>query len=618
MLRSDPSEIAAGHLAAGRVAEAKAIYERALRTDPTHVRALCGLGTIALRGGEVSRALELIGHAVAIAPTDGSTVGNLGVVYLAQNKLAEAEDCFRRALDLEPTQPDLHANFASALLVRGDRQTALKAQRRAVELAPESATQRFNLGNMLVALGRPVDAIEVYEATLAIEPDHVGALNNLSILHKQAGRLDEAEALLDEAQLRDPMNPELMANHADILLQRGHRDQALENMRRAAGLAPANASLNLALGTMLLELGRLTEAGQVLSGATRGAPDNPDIALALGRMLRRQGQLDAAQTAVERAVKLSATPGAAGAEAAELLLMRGRYEEGWARLDELARLAPTPIAEPDLREPSDLAGTEIRLIAADAAASLFAARFIPALVRHGVVATVICPPMLAPLMEALSAVTKVVPSEHLDFTALAGDGVPTVLMDNLPRRLRVDPGYPAADAPVFDVRADASPATSDGRPRKVGIWWEGPGPGPDMLQALSGLDGVQTVSLQSGPLRAYAQDALSQFGIIDQGGMINDFRDLAEAILSVDILVTPDGPVAHLAGSLGVETWVLVGRDGSWYWSNGAQPSPWYPTSRTFRQSVDGTWAAALDAARAALVTPDQSATAPSPTGEPA
>ena len=90
MIRSDPAEIAAGHLAAGRVAEARTIYENLLRAEPTHVRALCGLGTIALGGGETARALELIGHAVAIAPTDGKTVGNLGVAYLAQNKLAEA------------------------------------------------------------------------------------------------------------------------------------------------------------------------------------------------------------------------------------------------------------------------------------------------------------------------------------------------------------------------------------------------------------------------------------------------------------------------------------------------------------------------------------------------
>lgn len=602
MIRSDPAEIAAGHLAAGRVAEAKALFENLLRIEPTHVRALCGLGTIALGGGETARALELIGHAVAIAPTDGMTVGNLGVAYLAQNKLAEAENCFRRALDLDPTRPDLHANFANALLARGDLKTAIKAQSRAVELAPDSATQLYNLGNILAASGQSATAGDAYAATLELDPAHVGALNNLSILHKQAGRLDEAAALLDEALLHDPMNPELLANQADILLQHDHPDQALETMRRAVGLAPGNALLRLALGTLLLELGQLAEAGQELAGAMRAAPQNPNIALTLARLLRRQGQLDAAQTAADRAESLSAKPGAAGVLATELLLMRGHYAEAWDRLDRLAAVAEHPLAEPDLDNTADLSGTAIRLIAVDATISVFAARFIPALAARGALLTVIAPPILAPLMATVPGVAEALPLEHLDLAALADDGTPSLLLDALPRRLRATPGDPAIALPVFNVQPAADTATPDTQqPRRVGIWWEGPGPGTALLQTLSGMQGAQLVSLQSGRPRHVARDLLAASGAVDRGETIDDFRDLAAAIRTVDVLIAPDGPVAHLAASLGIETWVLVGRDGSWSWPNEPHPSPWYPTGRAFRQSINGTWNVALAALRTAL-----------------
>lgn len=618
MIRSDPAEIAAGHLAAGRVAEARTIYENLLRAEPTHVRALCGLGTIALGGGETARALELIGHAVAIAPTDGKTVGNLGVAYLAQNKLAEAEDCFRRALDLEPGQPDLHANFATALLARGDQATALKAQSRAVELAPDSAIQRYNLGNLLAATGQTARAAEAYGATLDIDPGHVGALNNLSVLHKQAGNLDEAKALLDEALLHDPMNPELLANRADILLQRGDGGRALETMRRAAGLAPGKPMLRLALGTMLLELGRLSEAGQELATAMRGAPENAEIALALGRLLRRQNQLDGAQAAADRAEKLSGRPGAAGVLATELLLMRGRYDDAWDKLDALEALTPMPVAEPDLGDAAELAGTEIRLVAIDAATSVFATRFIPALAARGAVLTVICPPVLARLFASVPGVARAVPSPDLNLAALREDGVPTLILDALPRRLRVAPDRPATILPSFAIPPEADTTAPDPSIRRVGVWWEGPGPGPGLLEALAGLPTVEIVSLQTGRLRDAAQGLLAGLGAVDRGEAIADFRDLAAAIREVDLLIAPDGPVAHLAGSMDVETWVLVDRDGSWYWPGETRPSPWYPASRSFRQSADGTWSAALAGMRAAMVEAARDPVDGPPIGEPA
>ena len=291
VLRSDPVDIAAGHLSAGRVSEARAIYEQVLRAEPTHARALCGLGAVALRGGEVGRAFDLIGRAAAIAPADGTVAGNLGVVHVARKDLSAAEDCFRRALDLAPDQPGLHANLAMVLLARGDHETALTAQRHAVALAPGSAGQRFNLAVILGVVGRSEAAAAAYEETLAIDPAHAGALANLAVLRKRAGRLDEAEALLDEARLREPMSPEILASHADLLLRRGRRDEGLAEMRRAVGLAPANASVRAALGAMLMEIGLLDEAGREVAAAARRAPDNADLAFVLARLLLRRGRL---------------------------------------------------------------------------------------------------------------------------------------------------------------------------------------------------------------------------------------------------------------------------------------------------------------------------------------
>lgn len=581
-IRSDPVEVAAAHVAAGRVEDAKTVLARVLREQPRHVRALCALGAIALRGGEVARAFELVGHAVAAAPEDAMANGALAVVYQARGELDAAHACLMRALDLDPSIPDLHSNLAGLLMAKGEHERAVEAQSHAIALAPGSAALRFNLGNILAAVGEDAGAEQAYRETLRIEPCHAGALNNLAVLCKRDGRIEPADALLAEARLRQPSSPEVIANEADLLLRQGRPDEAIATIRRAVSLNPANPRLRAAYGAMLLEIGRMAEAGRELTAAMRSDPKSPDIALTLSRLLRRQGNLDGACIAAERAAALRPGPSPASAAAVELLLMRGRFAEAWSRLAAEAMRAAPPFTVADLD--ADLTAVELRLISMDSASGLFATRFIAGLAGRGAVPTVVCPPVLAPLMATVRGVATVVPADALDLRALGADGRPTLLLDSLPWRLRVTPQRPAVRLPVFELGPAADPG-APASPCRIGAWWEGDGPGRALARVLGDIAGVTV--LQSAPAPA------------DPGG-VRDFLDLAHRLRDLDVVIAPDGPVAHLAAGLGVETWVLVGRDGSWYWQNGAAPSPWYPGSRSFRQGLDGSWTEALDAVRAA------------------
>lgn len=586
--RSDPVEVAIAHVSAGRLDDARSVLAQVLRGQPRHVRALCALGAIALRGGEVARAFELVGHAVAAAPDDAMANSALAVVYQAKGELDAAHSCLTRALDLDASIPDLHANLASLLMAMAEPERAVEAQMHAIALAPDSATLRYNLGNILTATGEHAGAEEAFREALRIDPAHAGALNNLAVLCKRDGRLTLAGTLLAEARLRQPSNPELMANEADLLLQQGRPEEAVETIRRAVSLNPVNPRLRAAFGAILLEIGRPAEAGRELAAAMRGDPKSPDIALTLSRLLRRQGNLDGAYIAAERAATLRPGAGPASAQAVELLLMRGRYAEAWSRLAAEAAQATAPFAVPDLQ--ADLAGETLRLVALDSAAALFAARFIAELAARGAVATVVCPPVLAPLLATAKGVAAVRPAAALDLRALGADGAPTLILDTLPWRLRVDPEHPVVDLPVFDLPVfDLPPPAAADRaapPARFGVWWEGDGPGRVLADALGDQAGVTI--LQSAP---------SSPG----GTGVGDFLELAHRIRDLDVMIAPDGPVAHLAAGLGVETWVLVSRDGSWYWPNGTQPSPWYPGSRSVRQALDGSWAGALDTVGTAI-----------------
>jgi hypothetical protein len=216
--------------------------------------------------------------------------------------------------------------------------------------------------------------------------------------------------------------------------------------------------------------------------------------------------------------------------------------------------------------------------------TLFAARFVTGLAARGAVVTVTCPPVLAPLMATLDGVARVEAAEALDLEALAADGRATLLLDTLPWRLRVTPDRPAVRFPIFRLPARPTVATTAARAPRIGVWWEGPGPGSTLPQALAGAAGIDLVPMRSGT-----------------PGGFDDFLALANAVRSVDVMIAPDGPVAHLAAGLAVETWVLVGRDGAWCWPRGERRSGWYPSARSFQQALDGTWTSALQALLAAL-----------------
>ena len=494
-----------------------------LRRRPSNTEALCGLGAILLKRGEPERGFELIAQAVALAPTDAVVMGNLAIAYMVCDKLPEAVDCARRALDLGPDKAGLHAIFAGVLSALDRTAEALEAQRHAVALAPDSADQRFNLGNALLAAGQPAVALAEFEAALDIDPNHAGAINNLALLHKQAGRTDNALALLDRARLQDPLNPRLLANLADVLSQLRRHPEAIEAATRAATLSPKDPRLQLSRAAVLLEAGDLVQAGKLLAAVLRDAPKDAVAAGLLATLMRRQGRLDEAQVAIDHARSFGPGPGALDRLAVELLLMRGRYGDAWALVNGASGNASPPASRLALTGTGGIAGQAIRLVSIDSSAALFAARFLPSLKARGAALTVVCPPVLARLFEALPAVDTVLPMARIELSALLEKGVMVVPLDHLPHLLAVTPETPPAEGRLFDMAPAAAGTTGttgtaaaraavSAISGHVGLWWEGPGPGAALPEAVAGIAGVTIASLQAGPARDHARRSSSRPG----------------------------------------------------------------------------------------------------------
>lgn len=607
--QSDPAEIAARHLNAGRFAAAQALYNDMLARNPSDPRAIGGLGAIALQSGDASRAMALFAEASRIAPRDAQTALNLGVAYQAQGKREEAELCFRRAVELDDTLPSAHGNLAALLAARGEREAAARSLARAIDLAPNSPEFRYNHANLMLSAGAHGAAIRGYEDALALDPDHVASRNNLALALKQTGDLKGAVHHLTEARMREPGHPEIQINLADTLSRLDRHEEAIALARNAATLSPANALLRSGYGVVLMNAGRLDEALRELSAAVKAAPRDPTAPLHMVSLLRRQDRLDAALTAAQRAAGLSERPGVAHLAEGEILLALGRFEEAWSAIDRVAAASPTDGILATPFDPASLSGQRLRVVVLEPSSLFFAARLLPDVARAGVAVEVICPPTLERIAACIPGVATVTARATIDLDALRRADEPLCLANDLPRLLRATPddGPDYGDARPAIVLPDAAAERYRSRLEattgpKVGLWWEsGSGildPNP-LIEAVGGTP----VILQIGAPRRALGDLRRP--AIDLSDAIGDFHDLAAAISLLDGVVTVDGPVAHLAAAMGRRVWVLVGVDRPWVWRGPADRPWWYPSARPILQAPDGSWqsaVAALGAATSAAV----------------
>lgn len=217
------------------------------------------------------------------------------------------------------------------------------------------------------------------------------------------------------------------------------------------------------------------------------------------------------------------------------------------------------------------------------------ARFLPTVARRSSSLTVWAQPPLIPLLETLPDIGRVVPLH---------DGTPEVEYEidleimELGHALRVDSAALAAGVPYFCVPRGATPGSDFGVGvvAGAGSWDLRRRIPPELLEPLSRLPGVSIYSLQPGATVPGAREASAA-----------DFKTVASRVRSLDLVITVDTVMAHLAGALGVPTWTLLHTHADWRWMDGRLDSPWYPSMRLFRQRREGDWTGVIDEVLEAL-----------------
>jgi hypothetical protein len=328
--------------------------------------------------------------------------------------------------------------------------------------------------------------------------------------------------------------------------------------------------------------------------------------------LAEQGRLAEAATCYEQALHLKPDYADAHLNLAYSWFFRGDLEAGWPEYEWRWKRRGFP--QPSFRQPlwdgSSLQGQTILLFAEQGLGdTLQFIRYAPLVRQHGATVIVQCQEPLLRLLATCAGIHRLVP----EGCALPPFDVQAPLL-SLPRILRTTLATIPAKVPYLSVDPGLSThwqrRLSDVEGFKVGIVWQGnPEQARDRRRSvpllaftpLAVIPGVRLVSLQKGAGRAQLPDLADRLGLLDMTDRLKDFADTAALISQLDLVITVDTAVAHLAGALGVPVWLALASSADWRWLLEREDSPWYPSMRLFRQSTWGDWAGVFERLTEAL-----------------
>ena len=480
---------------------------------------------------------------------------------------------------------------------------------------PVAGNRRRLLENARQHLGqrRPLEAAKAYFGVLAEEPDCVEALGQLGSLLFQFKRYGESLECLQKAGRIAPKTPKLNLLMGAVLRELGRLEESAACCRREIRLLPSDADAHYNLGLVLQSLGRAGEAVESFQQAMRLRPGYVDAMVGAGTALRQRGDAEAALDSFERAIDLEPANAKPHWELGTTLLSLGRFERGWKEYEWRWKLKDFTIPPARFKQPlwdgKDLGGRRILLHCEEGFGDIIQFCRYASLVadRNGEV-ILGCPEPVRPVLETIRGVREVVTSRrdlpqfdtHAPLTSLPAIFATT--METVPREipyLRVPPQDPSSPRWVNELPGlkvglvwAGSPTNRNGRNRSLRLDFFGP---------VLDLPGIHWHSLQFGG--AADELAMTAFAvrIADLGRRFTSFGDTAQAIGELDLVISVDTSVAHLAGALGKPVWTLLPFEADWRWMMQREDSPWYPTMRLFRQTSPGDWPGLLERVRREL-----------------
>lgn len=570
------------HLQSGRLAEAELCCQQALTLDEQHPDALHLLGVLCFHAQQPDAAVEWIGRAVQQAPK-AEYLLSFATVLERQGRLEDARPHYSQVLSLRPDDAGLWNHLGNLLWQLGRKDQAALHLQQALKLKPQYWEAAHNCGMLLLELGRHADAVICFDVAEKLNPS--AALYQMrAVCLSAVNRFDEAQADYERSIALDPSLAETHNNLGLLHWRFDRLEQAFACFDRALALRPDFHAVLNNKAVVLLHLQLLDEAFATLHRSLAAAPNDAQTLFYL----------------------------------ATLQLLTGDFERGWPAREARWRLPSVGLVDRGFSQAfwhgdQPLEGKTILLHSDEGLGDAIQfARYVPMVAELG--AKVILE-VEAPIQQLLGGITGVAEcvgrssSPAFDLHCPLGT-LPLAFatrLDTIPLAQGYIPTPPAARVKAWQDRLEDR---LDPRNRfRVGLVWAG---NPDhkndhnrsmalcMLAPLLHCD-VQFVSLQKG-VRDQDRDFLTERSdIVDLTQHLTDFSETAALISCLDLVISVDTSVTHLAGALGAPIWTLVPFNPDWRWLLNRDDSPWYRSMRLFRQPKRADWASVVDDVRREL-----------------
>ncbi|HIK31210.1 MAG TPA: tetratricopeptide repeat protein [Oscillatoriales cyanobacterium M4454_W2019_049] len=503
---------------------------------------------------------------------------------------------------------------------QGQIDRAIACYQKTIALKPTYAAAYYNFGNALYKIGQLEAAIAQYQQAIAIDRNFAEAYNSWGFIQQERGELTEAISLHQTALKIKPQFPEAAYNLGKSFSKQHRLNHAIAAYRHAISLNPHYSDPYVNLGVILRHRGQLDEAIACYQKALKLQPKSAAIYTNLGNVLQEKGQLKEAIFHHQAAISLEPQCPEAHHNLSNTLLLAGELQRGFAEYEwrlQLPQIEHPPAFPQPAWDGFFLHGKTILLYAEQGLGDTIQfVRYAPLVKEKGGNVILRCPASLRQLLETV---------EGIDRLICPGDSLPMfethASLMSLPYLLQTTLETIPCKSPYLSVPIEITSSlqidnfTSKPQPStsnlKVGLVWAGNPSHPNdrhrsttlsQLLKLLEVPNITFYGLQK-VLSVEDYQILKNTPIINLSDRLTNFAATAAIVSQLDLVVTVDTAVAHLAGALGKPVWILLAYIPDWRWMLQREDSPWYPTARLFRQQKRGDWKSAIDLVVAALST---------------
>lgn len=559
--------------------------------------------------GNLDDAEQLYKTVLAKDSGNAGALANLGLIYLQRNDLEKGQKILELSLSNNPFQFDALCNRAGALFLLKRHEEAMVCFDQALAIDSSNADLHFNRGKALKCIGRIEDALQSTDLVLARNSDYLEKFEFLTFraeLFHSLNRYQEALNDLDRAILIEPRRADVhMFNNRGIVLRLlGRNEESLVSHEQAIALEPTFAQAHLNCGVVLRNLGRDHEAMACFNRAIAIKPDYSDAYVYRGNMLSELGLYQESLESQRQALEFEPKFPEARFNCSLLLLILGDYIEGWRLYEKRWETKEFHAARRIFNQPlwlgkENLAGKTILLHAEQGFGDAIQfCRFAGTVKGLGAKVILEVPSRLVSLISTLDG-------NDAPIVVARGDALPYfdyqcplmslpfalgTTLDSIPR----PEGYLAADPALTTEWRDKLGAS--GR-KKIGLVWSGSAQNKNDYKRSLPLEALMPLleldfdfHVLQKEITPNDKELLLRSGAKLHENDQRDFADAAALVALMDLVISVDTAVAHLAGAMGKPVWIPLPFVPDFRWLTERSDSPWYQSARLYRQERPGDW----------------------------